>query len=141
MFVHSGLLDVKPVATPEASREEGRKFVAGITAQFKKRDFSDLGEGMTSILNAHDWIETYHRQARTIYAALGISRLVVGHEPGALSSKGEIAISPDQWLIKLDAGMNAEAEDSEGRLLRCVGEKCEQLGPKGGASPLAAGIW
>src|SRR5207244_13444394 len=50
-------------------------------------------------------------------AQLGLDGLVFGHDPDALGFQDVIAMDPDGWFIKVDAGMKDGG--SPGMLLRC----------------------
>jgi 3',5'-cyclic AMP phosphodiesterase CpdA len=76
-------------------------------------------------------------------AALGVKHIVFGHDPHALGAAGEIAVSADGVLFRIDCGMSPDVDYSEGALLRisreASGETAEALLPGGSATVLWKG--
>jgi hypothetical protein len=149
LFVHGGYLGVKTWPKTAAEKQAKlKRYFAGINKAYADEDYATLDDDASSILATHKWWKKFYAESREAVLALGLSGLVVGHEPDSLDAKGTIAASRSGWFIKLDAGMNPEADDSKGRVLKCkvstllqadgrfrltnkVGDAvCTQFGPK-----------
>lgn len=72
--------------------------------------------------------------------ALGVKHIAFGHDPSALGSKGKIAVSPDNLLMRIDCGMSPGVDDSTGMILRVTqqgaNDVVEQLNAAGSAKSL-----
>lgn len=137
LFIHSGDLDEK------GPYKAAEKFAARDQDAYA----SLLGDG--SLIGSHNWWKKADRFAKVKdrWAKVGVSALVIGHDPDALGAMGQAAQSRDGWLIKLDAGIKDGL--SKGRIVRCPpaaistgalldGGKpvCTQLADKGSPAPL-----
>ena len=73
-----------------------------------------------SLVACHGWSRAERPRAkmRRRLDALGLSGLVIGHDPEALGIVGTMAVHRDGWLLKLDAGLKLGR--SAGMLLRCA---------------------
>jgi hypothetical protein len=70
--------------------------------------------GGGSILESKDWYGARVANAR----ALGVDHIVFGHQPTAIGPAGEIALTADGLLLRIDCGMSPGVGYSDGRLLR-----------------------
>ena len=142
LFVHSGDLDGK---------DDPKKALKKIGEKFAPRDEkayeSLLGDG--SLVGSHNWWkkDKHRAEVQAGWAALGVTGLVIGHDPDALGAFGSAAQSRDGFLIKIDAGI--KDGNSKGRLLKCAAAAlagpallasgkpvCSQLNETGASSSL-----
>ncbi|HUP58672.1 MAG TPA: metallophosphoesterase [Bdellovibrionota bacterium] len=122
MFSHSGYFDydlLKKARTAPQKQAVAAKFLRDTTNARAKGDFRTLVDEDRSILKTHDWWQKHLPECRDTLQLLGLTGMVVGHEPGFMGAEGEIAMNKFGWLMKLDAGMNPDREDSKGRVLKC----------------------
>jgi hypothetical protein len=122
MFSHAGYFDydlLKKARTAQQKQAVAAKFLRDTTNARAKSDFRTLVDEDRSILKTHDWWQKHLPEARDTLQLLGLTGMVVGHEPGFMGAEGEIAMNKFGWLMKLDAGMNPDREDSKGRVLKC----------------------
>ena len=81
-------------------------------------DFDDPDVvGASSILESRSWWQQHGALDRNL-AALGATHIVFGHDPGALGSRGAIAVDPTARLLRIDCGLSPLVNDSSGKLLR-----------------------
>ncbi len=120
LVVHGGYLSVKTWPKTKAEQKDKlERYLSSIAKARADEDFAALVNRDHSILATHDWWKQYYAETRQAVLDLGFNGLLVGHEPGLLGAKGTVAATRSGWLIKLDAGMNPEADDSKGRVLKC----------------------
>lgn len=141
LFAHSGYMDV--------GGGDVEAYLSKLTNAWLLKNYDvlvDKKSPRAAFLEAHDWWDepSNLRQMRSIFKQLKLKRLVIGHDPDGLKKRGEIALSKSEFLIKLDAGMNLEAKDSKGRLLKCPissvlkikKTKCMQVDENGEEEPI-----
>jgi Calcineurin-like phosphoesterase len=114
LFAHAGYIDAKD------DRPSVLGYFAGLASTWSREGerYRALLDPK-SIVSYHNWWR-HRRLRRGMMArlkALGLDGLVFGHDPDALGYQNMIAMDPDGWFIKVDAGMKDGA--SPGMLLRC----------------------
>lgn len=108
-FSHAGDTQGRTIAVLEATLEAAVKAHA---------DYNDPEiVGTTSILESRSWYSNAGTAAHNA-TALGVKHITFGHDPSALGSKGMIAVSPDNMLVRIDCGMSPGVDDSSGMILR-----------------------
>ena len=115
LFAHSGYIDAK----------DDRSAVQGYFARLASTWSHEGPERYLAVLDPqsivsdHNWWRRRSRRSRmkVRLAELGLDGLVFGHDPDALGFQDVIAMDPDGWFIKVDAGMKDGG--SPGMLLRC----------------------
>jgi hypothetical protein len=107
-FVHSGNTGGMTEVEMEA------KVRAAVTRHGYSHDIID-GEA-SSLLGTEDWKVTA-AGARANAAALGVQRIVMGHDHDALDGDGGIARTDDGVLIKIDTGFGQVREVGPARML------------------------
>ncbi|MBS1986277.1 MAG: metallophosphoesterase [Bdellovibrionales bacterium] len=135
VFLHSGLFDSKydKTDTSSSNRKELVKILKKLSDARDDKDFyADLVDEKSSssgFLKAHDWWQKGLGDMHARLSLLGITGLVVGHEPGFMNEEGTIALDKLGWITKIDAGMNMEAKvHTHGRLLKCATDKIRSGG-------------
>lgn len=117
LFAHSGYLDV------DKNAAKVEKYVRKMGKAYSEKRFDKLtdeaGDRLGTILKAHDWFRTKLRSNDKRLKLAGIFGLVMGHDPDALDARGKIAIHRRVPVVKVDAGVNPEADDSSGYVMRC----------------------
>ncbi len=159
VFFHSGYLATlgEKLDSPAAAHAHAVKVFSRMHAQLSAGQYYEMNNPQISVLSAHDWYKKNREATWNVLQSVGLTGMVIGHEPGALGLSGSLGINTDRWLMKIDAGMNPEADDSEGFLLQCnVAELvaaataantiamvdasgaplCRQAGPHGNPSPI-----
>jgi Calcineurin-like phosphoesterase len=114
LFAHAGYIDAKE------DRAAVQAYFAALASTWshegseRYRDLLDAD----SIVSSHNWWKRRRTRSRmeARLAALGLDGLVFGHDPDAFGFQNVIAMDPDGWFIKVDAGMK---EGSSGMFLRC----------------------
>jgi len=108
-FSHAGDTQGRTIAVLEATLE---------AAVNSHADYNDPEiVGTTSILESRSWYSNAGTAAHNA-TALGVKHITFGHDPSALGSKGMIAVSPDNTLVRIDCGMSPGVDDSSGMILR-----------------------
>ncbi|MBI4925944.1 MAG: metallophosphoesterase [Bdellovibrio sp.] len=136
LFAHSGYID--------ANDKSVGAYLSKITNAWVNKNYEiliDENSPLSSFLESHNWWDekSKRKHMKSILDQLKLTGLVMGHDPDALRRRGEIALAESQFLIKLDTGMNMQANDSKGRLLQCpisailnnTKKQCKQLDEKG----------
>jgi hypothetical protein len=114
---------------------------ASIRAAAARNGFADpVFVGADAILESRGWYGSDAAVTQRNAAALGVRRIVFGHDPNALGARGAIAVAYGGTLLRIDCGLSPYVNDSKGRLLRARREGAEtvveSLSPDGDATQL-----
>lgn len=110
-------------------------------ATARARDFTDAAiVGDASILESRDW---YGDDAVVEAAtrAMGVARIVFGHDPNALGPRGSIATAKGYALVRIDCGMSPDVNDSTGCVLRIGDDGGFEVGQELRADGSVRDLW
>ena len=129
-FAHGG-------STRGATLEE----LTALLGPARARSFAEEAiTGADSILEARAW---WADGAAVLAStrALGVSRIVFGHDPKALGDRGRIGVSDGARAVRVDCGMSPDVNDSTGCLLRIGDEGASEVGQEILADGAVRELW